>query len=186
MGDNAGTDRLRGGLRFSSRDVGIAVTAAALAALAAYLILAKTASSGDEPPIRVKNGSLKVEMLAKQNSNKWKKGTVATKWHLDKGDRQNAVYEVYVGVLPGVTCSGGTFASGQMVKVTFSDEAWITFDAGTKKTEITTSIAFAQQGDTILEHQASGGGFIRRIEVDGNLVCEFNNKDELGGLTLVD
>ena len=85
-----------------------------------------TLTTSEEPPIRVRNGSLDVELLASKGSNSWKSyketdntGKEKTKWKPEKGDRDNEVYQVVVGVLPDGACDHGTGFKGTVVRFTY-------------------------------------------------------------------
>ena len=168
---------------------GKAITAAAITGgtivYVAFKILTGS-GTGDEPPIRVKGGSVRIEMAAKKNSNKW--DTVSNvKWKFKNGKRENDTYEVVVGMLPGAEYKNGTYATGKKVRATYSDNAWVEFESSGKLTTVTTSTAFVQPEDMVLEHEAIGGqGFINSVSVDGQPLCTFTAKEQLGAIVLLD
>lgn len=174
----------------------LSLLATLLGATVAYFYQ-KTMSSGDEPPIRVKNGSIEFHVLGNDKWKEEKKGTAAAYWEMK--NKQTRLYDpiritaAYDGaVYGGQPCK--TTASGDAVIIVFRDddgtETRVTARTTGKRTRITAATPARLSGEDDKVLQYSGTGYIRRIAVESSSVeqtlCEFENATQLIHLLLLD
>jgi len=159
----------------------------ALLAAAAWLT---AQSTGEEPPIRVKNGSLDIELLAK-SGRVWKNvPSHDDQWQINDGTlrRQNEQFEVVVGHHGG-SCDDTVSPVGSPVRLEYSDGAWASLAAKGNKTVATTSTAANQTftaNGVMLTHGTPHVGFLKKISVSGHTLCTFTNARQLTSLALLD
>lgn len=163
MGDATGS---------SSRMVLVAVGAAALAAVGAYF-LATALSTGDEPPIRVKRGSLELELLA--SSGAWEPQNEKPdrrRWKVDGYDRKSDDYLLYLAPKDPASCplpAGNPNNDNQFAKKKIKHIAllyhldsapnemhWVRFNAAGHKTRVNVEsskafLAFKDKNEMLLE-----------------------------------
>jgi hypothetical protein len=153
--------------------------AALLAALAASYFVA---ASGDEPPIRVKGGSIYLELI--HDSKSWREDGSKKKWKLSGGTRKSNKLAVYLAPKNPAHCTT-TFAGADYVSFVYSDGVTIELRAVNKKTKVTSSADLEEVNEQLLEYPAAGG-FIDVIKVDGDEVCNFSEPNQLHGVLITE
>jgi hypothetical protein len=197
MGDSAGMvnrDEVIGLRRQARTYAAIAITAVALAIGAGLAYFFATASSGDEPPIRVKGGSLDLDVIAQKQGNGWMlhEGT----WIAKNGKRNGS--KLAVMTLPPSddnNCEKWLYLANDDITITFTDTAGVspqTFDvtfnvkdhtnpAGEKerKTSINPGTLPLTLSSTDVRKLAnSDDGYISSIKIGKNLTCSFAREDK--------
>lgn len=157
--------------------------AVGLIVLGAYVVKTRFYTLSEEPPIRVKNGSMEIILLRGQ----WvpNKSSNPTAWVPMDDDQTKGLYDVKVAQGPGVTCeSGWNGMSGDVNKivVTYNDKFKVTFmpdnAAGKSKTHVTphNGLVLAVGLGQVLRHDVIG--FIETVTVHekggGQLKCGFD------------
>jgi hypothetical protein len=147
---------------------------------------------GDEPPIRVKNGSMDIELA----NDTWQSNGDA--WSPSKG-KNRGKFGVRVESGNNYSCKEGQTASGRVVAITYSDEVTITFTpAGwfyRTRSLVQEKAKLARVTDNpppqydTLRYGTPGEGHIRLIEVkdkDGNTTwkCGFDSDEELVAINI--
>jgi len=136
----------------------------------------------DEPPIRVRNGSMTIALV----SGKWKADGKA--WTPFDGKNGGG----FIVVVEIATRSGrmlGQPVFGKEVEISYSDGAVITFKRGTfsKKTKVTPKRDLLLTADPVLEYGQPGKGYITGVEVkDGSTSwrCGFENRAALSEIDI--
>lgn len=173
----------------SWQDHPVAITVAALggALILAGILAAAGAfagDTGDEPPIRVKNGSLELHLLT--NNKHWKErgnGDVK-RWKISGGTRGDDTLDVDITVNAGATCNYQS-ASGNAVTMYYdngtkvsvhsnSRHAWVDSDADLTLTNNKRQLSYQVDG------------FISRVTLDGKDMCTFTSKTQLANLVISD
>ena len=131
--------------------------------------------AGDEPPIRVKNGSLDLDLP--KGSGTWETDPDAKHWKIaGNKTKKSADFTVALFPAPGKSCPATT-ATASSVVITYSDGATVTLDIKNKATKVTaTGDLSTSQNDELLTYTASG--YIKDITV-GSSMCSFNSSTEL-------
>lgn len=156
----------------------------------------KLLSTGDEPPIRVKKGSIEMELLAKAGGVTWTENGNKKNWKLSGGTRANDGYDVFVAA-DSTKCSNGGYARGvNWVEITYDDNYSVRVQSTGKHTKVMSKAPNGSgnpppdlKGDTarLLKYDKTGG-FIKWIDVQGvaGHFCEFRNDTELKAMVLLD
>lgn len=123
--------------------------------------------AGDEPPIRVKGGSLHLDL---HKGGTWQRLGGSGKWRISTGQRSREEYCVSISG-SGKGCS---VPCGRRVKITYTDGARVDVveikaPGLNTMVESTRALTLASGGTRLT---LPGSGFISRIEVDGH-VCDF-------------
>lgn len=114
----------------------------------------------DEPPIRVRNGSMTMTLV----SGKWKADGKA--WTpFDGKNGGGFIVVVEIAARSGRMLGQPVF--GKEVEISYSDGAVITFKRGTlsKKTKVTPKRDLRQTADPVLEYGQPGKGYITAVDV---------------------
>jgi hypothetical protein len=134
---------------------------------------------GDEPPIRVRNGSMDIEL----DSGKWVGN--GNGWSPSAG-KPSGAHAVEVRTPDASTCPAqNPQATWQVVSMTFSDNVTILLTpSASSKTVVTPKSELANPGNAprLLRHGAPGVGYISRIDLRGNgkpWTCTFTAAAEL-------
>jgi len=139
--------------------------------------------SGDEAPIRVKGGSIHLELLNATRT--WKKnGSDGTKWKMSGGTRNHADYKLTFAAQQGA-CSV-TPDRKTTVKVTYSDNHWIEFTGQGNHTAVTSDVGLQTSADERTLSYVVSGGYISAIHLDGHLACAFAASGEFTSLDAED
>jgi hypothetical protein len=131
--------------------------------------------SGDEAPIRVKGGSIDLELL--RGDQTWKKtGGDDMRWKISGGRREHEDYSLAFDVKQGAC----TLDAGRktVVRVTYSDSHWIEFSAQGNHTAVQSDVALRTSADERTLSYAVSTGYISGISLDGRLACAFASKAE--------
>jgi hypothetical protein len=155
-------------------------------------------SSGDEPPITVKHGSIDLNVVSTKNHQKWDKQNGKAYWGIKDKTAGGSDYfhnQDHYDVLVGYTfatdgttigCDGGTYASAKKVVFTYHQKApgtgtvTATVEVVGGMTQVTTSADFGKDGPgRMLSYGKNStgvddGGFISEIDTDGNIWCKFD------------
>jgi hypothetical protein len=172
----------------------VAAVAGALA-LAGILYVARTlADTGDEPPIRVKNGSLELQLQSRKHTWHQVNATDAKHWdisgHPERGKNQ---IDVTMAVAPGAgpSCaahsgSGDTLVltynngTGKAVTVTIKSD-------GDKHTTVESTDNLTLVGskkDRLLAYDVQG--YISSVAIDSKPLCTFTAPEQLSEVVVMD
>jgi hypothetical protein len=153
--------------------VGILLLAALIGG--AVWILQKT----NEPPIRVRNGSLQIDL----DQGKWT--DLSDGWGPSLGDASDH-YDVLVLTGNGYKCTKGPVGNGNKIDIEFlekDDKKFsINFAIGNKKTKLRPRDTFNNGMASRLEHGDLGLGHISKITVKGgtqDVDCDFADSGQL-------
>ena len=150
----------------------------AFLALLGIVYLAVQYLLGDEPPIRVRNGSLEIVL---------KKG----EWNAEvdawspSDDKVVSGFTVSVESSAGYSCGAGQTGSGQEVSVSYTDGTQVSFkQAGSSgKIVVQPKGILRKASPRLLEHgQANDKDYINAVEVKGGVApwtCEFESDKAL-------
>jgi hypothetical protein len=161
-----------------------AIVGAAAGAAAAWFKMKAFVATGDEPPIRVKNGSMELQLLTKAGSRKWDDPDGnPRKWEVSGGSRGKDEFQVTIVVRNGATCSSQA-VSGRTVEVEYSDGTRVELKATGKKTRLKSSKDLTRTDEErTLVYTASG--HIQKITVD-TFTCTFTGPDQLEHVLVLD
>ena len=135
--------------------------------------------AGDEPPIRVKNGSMHITL----DSGSWADNGDA--WSPSGGGNSGG-YDVKVQCGSGASCANGAKASGNLVRVVFSDGFTVTFTPS-GRTLIRPKSQLTKVSDSLLRYGTPGSGYVQKVEVLGGgrpFLCTFNSANALTEITI--
>jgi hypothetical protein len=162
--------------------VAAALGAVAGAAIASSFQLTATLS-GDEPPIRVRHGSMRIQLLQRKQTRKFVPDGNPKKWKVDgKADRAK---EAYLVVVLSDDPTQIVVVPGNNVVIVYSDGKWVHFKATGHKTRITAERDLQLHTDQELKYNGSGG-HIAKVEVDGDLVYDSQGLDPALQIVLLD
>jgi hypothetical protein len=132
-------------------------------------------ASGDEAPIRVKGGSIDLELL--NTTQTWRKtGSDNTKWKISGGRRDHEDYALTVDAKQG-TCNV-TADRKTTVRVTYSDNHYVEFSAQGNHTAVQADVPLSTSPDERTLSYAISTGYISAIQLDGRLACSFASRAE--------
>ena len=178
------------GAVWSNNPGATAVALAVGALIAAGLILGAIAlgvGAGDEPPIRVKNNSIDLELLHKKRH--WKEvGDDGKQWKISKGKKNADLFELFVAPTDPETCKGGLSKIGSPLVFTYSDGTVITITSDEKKTMLSSTQPMIRndENNKLLSYDPTGTGFIKTISVGGTELCKFEDKDHKLGAAILE
>ena len=138
--------------------------------------------SSDEPPIRVRNGSMTIALV----SSAWKASRQA--WTpLDGTNAGGFIVVVEVATRSGRTLGQPVF--GREVEVSYSDGAVVRFKRGpiSKKTKVTPKRVLRKTADEVLEYGQPGKGYIAGVEVKDRSTswrCAFRSRAMLSEIDI--
>ncbi len=140
--------------------------------------------AGDEAPIRVKQGSIEIELL--YAGKEWKQDGTAQNWKMKTGTRTSEDYELYIAPSNSANCSGGLTPKGKVIRFEYSDGAYVQLQAQNFKTRVTANrdLVKSSNGSTLTYQTATGG--ISLIKVDTTNICTFAQPDPKLAVVLVD
>lgn len=184
----------------SWQDHPVAIAAAAVAGaamLVAGLYFTGRLDTGDEPPIRVKNGSL--DFYLATNNLKWKSRGDVRHWKVSGGKRSKDPLDVAIAVNPGASCSAQA-GTGDSLAITYNNGTQtavlitIRTDPNDRKhTQVTSSddLAVSLIKDSkgrMLTYEKEG--FISGLTLTNGttavVACTFTKKDQLAELVILD
>jgi hypothetical protein len=135
-------------------------------------------ATGDEPPIRVRNGSVELEVLHKDRH--WKEvGNTGTKWKLSRGERLTDVYQLYLAPTDPADCGNVVSAEPKIIRYIVDDDAWIQVESKQNKTEVTSSARLTLSSDEKILRYGTNDNYIEIIRLDNSSTdrCTFSKKD---------
>ncbi|HMC76293.1 MAG TPA: hypothetical protein VKH34_04145 [Vicinamibacterales bacterium] len=166
------------------------------AALAIALFFFGAFDTGDEAPIRVRNGSL--DMYVASNNQKWKqRGAGVKEWRISGGGkRANDLLSIAIAVNAGASCSNQA-GTGDLLTIGYSvngvvitvhaDPAEAKHTMVESNTDLAVSIPKDSKGRVLTYETA---GYISSITLtkSGTAVtsCTFTRADQLGELLIMD
>lgn len=175
--DSPGRDRLSLGGSEAGAFLGGAAIGALFGGAVGYFLL--RFASGDEPPIRVKGGSMEFQLLS---TTMYWKSLGSRQWKISNGTRANAYYQASIVVQSSTKCPSQE-KKGETVTVTHSDGAWVELKATGNHTRLRSSVDLElSDGDRLLTYCAKG--HISKIEIE-DLDCRLNS-GELQHMLLMD
>ena len=154
--------------------------AAAVAAAIGILIgvgaiwLLSIMTTGDEPPIRVRNGSIQLEVL--HSTRHWQQaGNV---WKISQGTRLVDSYWLYFAPTNPAECKTAK-ANGNKIKFILDDGTEVVVESKNKKTEVSSTKTLTLSPDEKTLSYGTDGTFIKEIRFDGagDYLCQFAVKD---------
>ena len=151
-----------------------ALTAAAVSYYA-FRILA----AGDEAPIRVRNGSIEIEVVHRDRTWRDQSGGAQNRWRLSRGTRSSDEYQLYLAPTDPSHCSNVTSTRGRVIRFILNDneQMWIEVRSTGRKSEVTSGIPLQLSGDERVLSFGGTGNFITDISVDGSVRCTFPSND---------
>jgi hypothetical protein len=165
-------------------------------ALAIALFFFGAFSTGDEAPIRVRNGSL--DLYVASNNQKWKPGTNpadARHWRINGGKRANAALSIAIAVNPGASCSNQA-ATGDLLTIAYSVNGVVVSVHDDPNDHYHAMVD--SNADLVVSKKDSNGrllsyesdGYISSVTLTkgGTAVasCTFTKKEQLGDLVILD
>jgi hypothetical protein len=132
-------------------------------------------AAGDEPPIRVRNGSIELEVVHK--SRYWKEvGSGGTHWKINRGERNSDSYWMYLAPTNTTHCNAAK-ASGGVIRFILSDDSWVEVKSQNNKTHVTSNKSLTRSDDRKFLRYGDGALYIKLIQLDGSNQCTFAAKD---------
>jgi ketosteroid isomerase-like protein len=138
----------------------------------------KILATGDEPPIRVRHGSIILEVV--HSDVEWRQiGSDQKHWKLSRGTRQSDRYQLYLAPSDPTHCQNTTQTAADVLRFVLDDNPtmWIEVKSVGRKTDVTSSIPLELSAN---ERELSFGGtgnFVTSIVLDGTARCSFAAKD---------
>ena len=152
--------------------VGLGIVIGAGAVIGYFSIMA----TGDEPPIRVRNGSIQMEVL--HSSRHWKPvGNDGMTWKLSAGVRLVDPYWLYLAPTAPADCGNTGSVNGKIVRYILDDGTWVQAESKNKKTEVTSSKPLTRSADYKTLSYGAAANYIKEIQLDGVSLCNFSQKD---------
>ena len=129
----------------------------------AYLI-GRLLQRGDEAPIRVRGGSIYLDLLGKQT---WKR--TGNHWRVSGGTRGHDDYALMIAAKAGCSYDGTRKAR---IRIIHSDNKSISIRSEDRHTRVDSdSTLRLSNNDRTLSYENEG--YVSAIELDGHLVCAF-------------
>ena len=186
---SAGSNRMRGkSWGVMAAVVGLAIVVGSFHGCAGQQNLAPD-QVGDEPPIRVRNGSIELRLLTTIYD--WGEDPPNDKknWTPRSGPKGKNEYELFIRVSDLNRCPGGTYKEdAKTIELVYgtaaADVQTISIKSTGNHTRVKSSEILTLKGK-LLEYSIAGG-FIKRITVDGNTFCTFDEKHDKLRLVLVE
>jgi hypothetical protein len=157
----------------------IAIALAVLVLAVLSLLLLRLFAPGDEPPIRVRNGSMDIELVQGQWDDSGDGWSPSGGWNW-------GTFEVKVTSANGHACSDGQSGSGKEVWVRYSDRTEISFTSTGSmmgKTRVQPKSKLERVSPQLLRHGSEAdGGFIVGVGAKGGAKpwsCEFEARSDL-------
>jgi hypothetical protein len=184
----------------------VAIATALVTGFVIYSAMSFFADTGEEPPIRVKNGSLEFHIESRKHS--WeKRGNDMKSWQIKgRPERGQLKLDVALAVDTGVQCTLQEKEGANTVTVSYRDESVSPareFDVTIKADPVGGSSDKSRlgldSGDPLeflqtnppTPHQdqrlfSSKPGYITMIKADGAEMCHFQNASQLKSLLIMD
>jgi hypothetical protein len=167
-----------------------------LGGLAVKQFRSRVASTGDEPPVRVRNGSLRLEVLDEEDE--WEQATdrsgKPTKtWKLAHGrKRAGERLQIVMSLRQHTTCEPRVaVVQSSQLDVEYNDRTVIRITAQGRRLNVTPPVGLTLTHDPndskCLTYAGKPGGYIQALRTpDGQLNCTFKGKSELRGVYIFD
>jgi hypothetical protein len=136
--------------------------------------LLSSLTTGDEPPIRVRNGSIQLEVL--HSTRHWQQtGNV---WKISQGTRLVDSYWLYFAPTNPAECKA-VKANGNKIRFIMDDGTEVVVESKNKKTEVSSTIPLTLSADEKTLSYGTAATFIKEIRFDGagDYLCQFAVKD---------
>jgi hypothetical protein len=141
--------------------------------------------TGDEPPIRVRGGTMHLDLLAEGDTDFEKdNASDKKKWHIKGSPNRDRNKFLVVIVSASANCNGKV-ASANKVDIVYSDGQNVEFKSNSQNTKITAQKDLEYQGAKWLKYEVDGG-FISAVKVDNQNLCTFGAKDGTLQIFLLD
>ena len=137
--------------------------------------------TGDEPPIRVRGGTMHLDLLAEGDSDFEKdNASDKKKWHIKGSPNRDRNRFLVVVVSASANCNGKV-ASANKVDIVYSDAQNVVvqnveFKSNSQNTKITAQKDLEYQGAKWLKYEVDGG-YVSAVKVDNQNLCTFGAKD---------
>lgn len=143
-----------------------------------------TSGTSDEPPIRVKNGTMELWLLS--HSDGWIRDGNSRNWKLH-GRRTKDDLDIMIAVGSGATCTAPLDRSGRKLEVHYSDSTEVDLQSTGNHTKVTASKDLTMR-DGAPQLLTYGGptDYISSIVMDGKTICTFTAADQLHSLVVLD
>ena len=154
---------------------------AATAGLLIYAFLLRDA--GDEPPIRVRHGTVILEVVHKRH--KWT-GPPEGPWKLTGGDRDSNALQLYLAPTDPARCGNVQQRRGNVVRLTLRSDPdnpsvtrWIFIQSVNQHIQVTVQgVTGSLSPDKKLLSFGSGTDFLGDVTIDNQSQCTFGAKDD--------
>jgi hypothetical protein len=164
--------------------VAMIVAAAAGAAIIGGILYFTLADTGDEPPIRVQNGSLELYLPATSNKH-WKQNPDAKHWRLSGGHRGKDPLDVTIAVNSGANCTAQS-GLGNLLTVHYNNGTRVDVHSNNKHAAVDSSQDLTLSTDRHLLTYKATEGFISAIVLDNKTLCTFTDAKQLADLVISD
>jgi len=166
----------------------LVTTAAALAVGATVVTLFLTLAADDEPPIRVKTGSLELYLVSHEKH--FQQDGSSQNWKISGGSRREDALQVVIAYA-GATCSSGVATATQKLVITYSDDKAVTLQSISKKMKIHSDVDLTPDDPAnarVLTYAPTPtAGFIKSIAIDNRPAqCTFASANDLIYLAILD
>ena len=137
---------------------------------------------GDEPPIRVKNSSLDLELMTSKQ--KWQQKGSPREWKITGKPRSKDELDVEIVPANGVNCAIQS-KTGTLLRVTYSTGTTVDLNSVKKHTQVLASADLVLSANSrVLSYKSAG--YISEITLDGTSMCTFKSANELTELWIRD
>lgn len=146
------------------------------AAVGVGAVFALQALRSEEPPIRVRPGSIDLELPT--NTTKWEKEeeNSVTWWQIKRRKKTPSRFDVLVATMAPDKCPKGPKASAAWVKITDSGGNWFKLDLERRRTSVTANDKdLVLLGDEVLTLKP--GDYIAKMESDLGTICTFGQNE---------
>jgi hypothetical protein len=158
---------------------GAALLAGALAAIGTW-------ADSDEAPIRVKNGSLDMQIMSA--GQEWQASGSSGNWTVRNGALSRDQYDVTVASRTGATCGPSVTATGGDIVFTYQTDSGpkeIRLQAASRKTTVKpgNGVTMTLVNPQLLSYRPSGTGYLKQIAVGSGanpaVLCSFTGPAQL-------
>lgn len=179
----AGRDRSRNTVATAS------VIAALLTAAVVGTLVFRMMAGGDEPPIRVRGGSIHLDLNGPKVE--WEQIGTTNEWKIKREPKRDNG-DFYFDIDPATACAadtnnkGNKKGQGTIITLTHSDGAEITVEVkNNKKTRVMgAGLTLDNNNQTLSLNRPEG--FLLGIAIDGVKNCTFRSKEDFKGMGLFD
>jgi hypothetical protein len=147
-------------------------------------------SDSDEAPIRVRNGSLDLELLS--TTQKWTQAGTSGNWNISSSQRFKDAFDLVVAVRPGAAC-GGQSASGAEIIFTYSNDKKVRLQSIGRHTWVKPDTGVTLTWDSATPGKLSyiTDGFLKSIETGNGTgggvtpMCTFTAANQLDQIVVL-